>query len=105
MVEKSAKSRWEEWSAALDAALQDVRAALAAGEAQEAERRAKAVSAFARAIRDASEVAEYGRALPPEEDAESAKAELRRRLARYVEADREGASVAELEQRARETLA
>lgn len=71
-------------AAALQALLQQAEAALQAGDAQTVERRARAVSALVRAQRD---VAEFARALPPEEDEEALRAELRRRLALFVEAD------------------
>jgi hypothetical protein len=94
---KSGQGRWSRWSEALDAALDETRAALAEGQAQDAERRAKAVSAFARAIRDAAELEEYARALPPEEDVEAIRAELRRRVARFVAAEQSGADLGTLE--------
>ena len=97
MVEKSAQGRWADWQAALEDALTDVRQMLAAGEPQEAERRAKAVSAFAKAIRDTVELAAYGRDQAPEDDAEALRAELRRRVARVIEADRAGADLETLE--------
>ena len=90
------KERWRRWSEALDAALNETRAALAAGEAQEAERRAKAVSAFARAIRDAQELEDYARQQEPEADADAIRDELRRRVARFAEAQRAGADLEEL---------
>ena len=97
-----AQGRWAEWSEALQAALLETRAALAGGETQDAERRAKAVSAFAKAIRDAAELAEYARTMPPEEDAEAIRAELRRRIARYADAAKSGAGAGELEGLARD---
>ena len=101
MVEKSAKKpapgRWSQWSEALEAALHEARSALASGEAQDAERRAKAVSAFAKAIRDTAELAEYARTLPPEEDVEAIREELRRRIARFIDADKAGADLETLE--------
>ncbi len=71
-------------AAALRDILAKAQAALATGDACEVERRAKAVSALVRAERD---VAEFARALPPEQDEEALRAELRRRLALFVEAD------------------
>jgi hypothetical protein len=94
---KSAQGRWAQWSEALEGALHEARAALASGEAQDAERRAKAVSAFAKAIRDAAELAEYARMLLPEEDVEAVRAELRRRVDRFVAAEQAGADLEALE--------
>ncbi len=96
-AKKSAQGRWSQWSEALEGALHEARAALASGEAQDAERRAKAVSAFAKAIRDTAELAEYARMLPPEEDVEAVRAELRRRVDRFVAAEQAGADLGELE--------
>lgn len=62
-------------------------ASLACGEIQEAERAAKAVSALVKAARDAAEVAAMAQTDSPEEDVEELRAELRRRIALYVEAD------------------
>ncbi|MDX2274658.1 MAG: hypothetical protein NW206_04335 [Hyphomonadaceae bacterium] len=98
MFEKPGNAnRWSQWGAALDAALAETQAALAAGEPQEAERRAKAISAFAKAIRDAAELADYARAMPQEEDAEAIRAALRRRIARFIEAEKSGADLETLE--------
>lgn len=96
MAEKPGQNRWTQWSAALDAALRETQTSLAAGEAQEAERRAKAVSAFAKAIRDAAELADYARTMAPEEDVEAIRTELRRRIARYIDAAGAGAGADEL---------
>ncbi len=71
-------------AAALRDVLAKAQAALAAGDACEVERRAKAVSALVRAERD---VAEFARALPPEQDEEALRAELRRRLVLFAKAD------------------
>jgi hypothetical protein len=102
MAEKPGQNKWTQWSAALEAALRETQASLASGEAQEAERRAKAVSAFAKAIRDAAELADYARTMPPEEDIESIRTELRRRIARYADAATAGAGVDELASLARD---
>jgi hypothetical protein len=74
-------------AAALRRSLEDAHAALANGEAAEAERRAKAVTALVRAERDVSELlaAEGDDA---EDNAEAQRAELLSRIARLVEADR-----------------
>lgn len=71
----------------IDAAL----AQLVAGEAAEAERSAKAVSALVRAERELAELEAAGAAQTDDEDTEAASAELRRRLALYVGAARAGA--------------
>lgn len=107
MVEKSgaaapgretpAPRRWEDWILALEAALGEARVSLAGGDVQEAERCAKAVSALAKAVRDAAELEAFTRTLAPEEDDEEIRAELRGRIARFVEADLAGAAPAVLE--------
>jgi hypothetical protein len=83
--------------------LDDAHAALAGGDAGEAEQRAKAVSALLRAERD---LAEYMTAQGPsaEEDDEALRAEIRSRIARFVEAERSGAPPEVLERLARETF-
>lgn len=84
----------ETFRALLDGACKE----LAGGEAAEAERTAKAVSAIVRAERD---VAEFIAASAPqsleEEDAETIRAELRRRFRRLVEAEHAGAPAEVLE--------
>jgi len=78
-------------AAALRALLDDAQAALRGGDAAGAERQAKAVSAIVRAEREVAEL--LAAPCPPslEEDEEVLRAELRRRLAVYVAADRTGA--------------
>ncbi len=71
---------------------------LVAGEAAEAERSAKAVSALVRAERELAELEAADAAPTDDEDNEAASAELRRRLARYVESLRAG-SVPEMLER------
>ena len=71
----------------LDAAV----GALRTGDAGEAERRAKAISALVRAQREVAEYVAAERARAPEEDEQALRAELRRRLALYIDADRAGA--------------
>lgn len=71
----------------IDAAL----AQLVAGEAAEAERSAKAVSALVRAERELAEFEAAGAANSNDGDNEASSAELRRRLALYVESVRAGA--------------
>lgn len=72
--------------------LDNAAGALKSGDAADAERRAKAISALVRAQREVAEYVAAERARAPEEDEEALRAELRRRLARYVDADRAGAS-------------
>jgi hypothetical protein len=74
--------------------LDRAQATLMHGDALEVERGAKAISALIRAER---ELAEFARALPPEDDEEARRAELRRRLALFVEADLAGAPAEVLE--------
>lgn len=83
--------------------LDGAHAALAAGDAGEAEHRAKAVSALLRAERDLAEY-EASRAASPEDDDEALRAEIRSRIARFVDADRRGAPAEVLERLARETF-
>jgi len=83
--------------------LDDAHAALADGDAGMAEQRAKAVSALLRAERD---LAEYvaARAASAEDDDEALRAEIRSRIARFVDADRAGAPPEVLERLAREAF-
>ena len=78
----------------LDQALAD----LTAGRAQESERLAKAVSALVRAERDVAEFEGERLAMTEKHDPDALRAELRRRLSLFVEADRAGASSDELAQ-------
>ena len=71
----------------IDAAL----ARLVAGEAAEAERSAKAVSALVRAERELAEFEAASAANNDDGDEESRRAELRRRLTLFANADRAGA--------------
>jgi len=69
--------------------LDDAHAALETGDAADAERRAKAVSAL---IRAETELAAYASAsAAPEEDEEAIRAEIRRRVARFIAAAEAGA--------------
>jgi hypothetical protein len=69
--------------------LDDAHTALADGDAADAERRAKAVSAL---IRAESELTAYAAAhAAPEEDEEAIRAEIRSRVARFVAAAQAGA--------------
>ena len=74
----------------LRALLDEAHGALASGDAPDAERRAKAVSALVRAERD---VADFiaAEAANTETDAEAQRAELLGRIARLVQADHAGA--------------
>jgi predicted glycoside hydrolase/deacetylase ChbG (UPF0249 family) len=75
--------------AALRRLLDDAHAALADGDAADAERRAKAVSAL---IRAEGELTAYvATHAAPEEDEEAIRAEIRNRVARFVEAAGAGA--------------
>ena len=71
----------------IDAALTQ----LVAGEAAEAERSAKAVSALVKAERELAEFEAMGAAQTDDDDHEANSAELRRRLTLYVESVRAGA--------------
>lgn len=82
--------------------LDEARAALAAGEGAEAERRAKAVSAIVRAERDVAEFVAECQAKAQEEDADAIRAELRSRFRRLAEAEIAGASDEALERIAAE---
>jgi hypothetical protein len=53
---------------------------------EDAERRAKAVTALVRASRDVSEFEAFARAQPQEENEEALRAELRRRVAQLADA-------------------
>jgi hypothetical protein len=78
--------------------LGDALLALARGDdAVDAERRAKAISALVKAEREVAELMAAPAAPSPEEDEKSRRAELRRRLARFVEADLAGAPPEALE--------
>lgn len=89
----------------LRAMLDEAAAALDAGEAADAEKRAKAIIALVRAERDAAEFLADQSARAPEQDEEQLRAELRRRLALYVEADINGAPDQVLERLAVEAFA
>jgi hypothetical protein len=82
--------------------LEKAQACLAAGETGEAESRARAVCACVKAAREVAELEALARAQPQEEDVESIRAELRRRVARFVVADQAGASMEDLERIAAE---
>ncbi len=85
--------------------LDEAAASLNEGEAADAERQAKAISALVRAERDVAQFLVEQSALAPEQDDEELRAELRRRLARFVEAERAGAPDAVLERIATEAVA
>jgi type IV secretory pathway TrbF-like protein len=92
-------------AASLRTMLDEAAAALNVGEAAEAERQAKAICALVRAERDVALFLAEQSALAPEHDDEELRAELRRRLARFVEAERAGAPDAVLERIAMEAVA
>lgn len=71
----------------LRALLEEAQLKLSDGDAADAERRAKAVSAIVRADRDVAELAVARNVPDAEDDEEALCAELRRRLALFVEAD------------------
>lgn len=77
-------------AAALRRSLGEAHSALANGEAVDAERRAKAVTALVRAERDVCELL-AAEGDETEDNAEAQRAELLGRIARLVEADRAGA--------------
>ncbi|MES1202202.1 MAG: hypothetical protein ABUS57_12225 [Pseudomonadota bacterium] len=83
--------------------LADVEAAFVAGDTDKAERGAKAISALVRASRDVAEFEMMARS-QPEDDEEELRAEIRRRVARYVAAAQGDAAAEELERLARETF-
>lgn len=76
---------------ALRAMLDQAHAALKDGEAANAEKRAKAVTAIVRAERDVAEFLAETAATTLEEDEEHLRAELRSRLRRLVDGIRDGA--------------
>jgi hypothetical protein len=80
---------------ALRALLDEAYAAMRDGEAAEAERRARAVSALIRAEKELAEL-EAAQEQEPEDNADAIRADLLGRLHRLVAAYREGASVEEL---------
>jgi hypothetical protein len=65
--------------------------ALIGGDAADGERRAKAVSAIVKAERDVAEFLVEQRTAAWEDDDEACRAELRRRLSLFADADRAGA--------------
>jgi hypothetical protein len=77
-------------AAAFRAFLDQAHSALNGGDAQDAERRAKAISALVRAERDAAEYLSERRAANEQNDEDSIRAELQRRLALFADADRAG---------------
>lgn len=79
-----------DFEAGLRRLLDDAHVTLASGEAAEAERRAKAISALVRAERDVAEFA-AAQISDTEDDEEAQRAELLGRITRLIEADRSGA--------------
>ena len=88
--------------AALQKSLAEAGAVLTGGDAADAERRAKAITALVRAERDVAELATA--ATGSESDDENLCDELLRRLVRYAEADRQDAPPEVLERIALEGL-
>ena len=91
-----------QWAATLSAAIGDAQAALAAGDSSSAEAQARAISACAKAAREVAELTAAARAEAPEEDVETIRSEIRRRVARFVVAEQGGATLEELERIAAE---
>ena len=88
--------------AALQKSLTEAGRALTGGDAADAERRARAITALVRAERDVAEFATAATGL--ENDDEELCADLLRRLVRYAEADRQDAPLEVLERIATEGL-
>jgi hypothetical protein len=86
-----------DFTASFRAMLDEAKAALRAGDASDAERRAKAVSALVRAERDVAEFVAQFAAATTGEDEETRRAELRRRIAQFIVAERPDAPVEVLE--------
>lgn len=86
MIEKFGSNRSGAWVDALAQVLESMGTRLGGDNALEVERQAKAVSALIRAKRDLDEYAALQAGLT-EQDEEELRAELRRRIARFVEAD------------------
>lgn len=91
MIEKFGSKRSGAWVDALAQVLESMGKRLGGDNALEVERQAKAVSALVRAKRDLDEYAAALQAGLTEQDEEELRAELRRRIARFVEADLSGA--------------
>jgi hypothetical protein len=81
-----------EFTTSFRAMLDQAQTALNGGDAADAERRAKAISAIVRAERDVAEYLTEARAAALEDDDDACRAELRRRLALFADADRQGAA-------------
>lgn len=82
--------------AAFRAFLDQAHTALNGDDAQDGERRAKAISALVRAERDVAEYLSEQRAATENDDHEAIRAELQRRLALFADADRAGRPPEEL---------
>lgn len=78
--------------AAFRSFLDEAHAALQSGEAQDSERRAKAISALVRAEREVAEYLNEVRAATEDSDHDALRAELQRRLSLFAEASRAGGS-------------
>jgi hypothetical protein len=84
----AAKTSLEQWAARLLATLEQAHEALAEGDAAGAERAGRAVSALVHALREVDELETFARSRRPEENEEEQRADLERRIARFVAADR-----------------
>ena len=78
----------ENWSRRLRAQLEEALSLLDAGDAPEAERRAKAVVAMVKAVKDIADLHALAQTMAPQEDEEDLRAQIQDRLARWIEADR-----------------
>lgn len=99
-----AQGQLDRSAASFRAMLADAEAAFVAGDVASAERAAKAISALVKAARDVAELEQLARIEPPEDDEEALRAEIRSRIARFVDADRQGAPADVLERLAREAF-
>lgn len=78
----------EDWSRRLRAQLEEALGLLDAGDALEAERRAKAVVAMVKAVKDIADLHALAHTMTPQEDEENLRKQIQDRLARWIEADR-----------------
>jgi hypothetical protein len=99
MVEHSgaARTSLDEWVGRLSQTLEAAHRALAEGDAMAAFEAGRAVSALVRALREVDALEETARGRRPERNDKELRADLERRIARFVEADRAEDLLAELE--------
>lgn len=108
MVQKSGRNKKDarlrggqtalaDWVLTLSAAVAEAQAALAAGDSAAAEAQARAISACSKAAREVAELCAAAQDIAPEEDVETIRSEIRRRVARYVVAEQGGATLEELQ--------